>query len=296
LGLRELRLALAAPATRGGFVSRRTSVNGLSTHYRESMTVGGSVPLWTKAQSATSRAAPVQAVVLLHGLAVSHRYLMPTARALAVRRRVLVPDLPGFGLSEHPSMIYGITQHAEHIVRWAEVLELTRVCLLGHSFGAQVAAAVAVRRPDLIRALVLAGPIADSAARSSRGQLSRFLRDVTREDVKQAVILARDVYDAGPARVFGTLDYSVRSAIEDDLARTVAPVLLLRGTRDPIAPAQWLVQLARRCGGPAEVGAIRGAAHNVATTAGPAVAERILTFLAGLETRGSAGVSSPPVG
>jgi pimeloyl-ACP methyl ester carboxylesterase len=39
--------------------------------------------------------------LLVHGLAVSHRYLMPTAAALA--GTVYVPDLPGFGLSDKPT-------------------------------------------------------------------------------------------------------------------------------------------------------------------------------------------------
>jgi 2-hydroxy-6-oxonona-2,4-dienedioate hydrolase len=41
-------------------------------------------------------------VVLIHGLSVSGRYLLPTAARLAADRCVYVPDLPGFGGSEQP--------------------------------------------------------------------------------------------------------------------------------------------------------------------------------------------------
>ena len=53
---------------------------------------------------AGKRIAPEHAwpIVLVHGLAVSHRYLMPTAALLARRHPVGVPDLPGFGLSGDP--------------------------------------------------------------------------------------------------------------------------------------------------------------------------------------------------
>jgi pimeloyl-ACP methyl ester carboxylesterase len=41
-------------------------------------------------------------VILVHGLVVSGRYMVPAAERLAHDRRVFVPDLPGFGLSESP--------------------------------------------------------------------------------------------------------------------------------------------------------------------------------------------------
>ncbi len=38
-------------------------------------------------------------VVLVHGLGVSSRYMLPTLALLAPRYRVFAPDLPGFGHS-----------------------------------------------------------------------------------------------------------------------------------------------------------------------------------------------------
>src|SRR5207247_9606363 len=48
------------------------------------------------------------AVVLVHGIGVSGRYLVPTAVRLATTCRVYVPDLPGFGLSTKPSAILDV--------------------------------------------------------------------------------------------------------------------------------------------------------------------------------------------
>jgi pimeloyl-ACP methyl ester carboxylesterase len=75
--------ALAAPRAADGFTSHWYRRGRLRLHLRQRHS-GSEVP----------------AVVLLHGLAVSHRYLMPTARALHRRRAFYVPDLPGFGLSD----------------------------------------------------------------------------------------------------------------------------------------------------------------------------------------------------
>ncbi len=83
---------MAAPRPYGGFESCWTWVRGLPVHDRRSTTASG---------------APV---VLVHGLAVSHRFLMPFAGELAARHRVHVIDLPGFGLSGEPGRVLDLPE------------------------------------------------------------------------------------------------------------------------------------------------------------------------------------------
>lgn len=258
-----LRLAMRAPRPGAGWESRWVRVAGVPTHYRaRSEPVAGTLP-----------------VVLLHGLAVSHRYLMPTAHALADRHPVLVPDLPGFGLSGKPAPAYDVRRHAGHVAGWLDVLGAGPVCVFGHSFGAEVAAAVARARPDRVAALVLASPTADRHARTRRAQVRRWLGDVFLEDPRQAVILARDVRDARPWRVWATLSRSVHNRIEDDVRASDVPTLVIGGDRDPVAPPQWRSELAR-LGPRAATVTVPGAAHNAATTAGRQVADAVAAFLA----------------
>ncbi len=47
-------------------------------------------------------------VVLVHGLVVSSRYMVPTAERLAPHCRVFAPDLPGFGGSEKPPRVLDV--------------------------------------------------------------------------------------------------------------------------------------------------------------------------------------------
>ncbi|MGW5667390.1 alpha/beta fold hydrolase [Micromonospora sp. NPDC003776] len=262
-GLADLRLALAAPRPAAGLTSEFRLVAGLRTHTRRSADPGGDAP----------------AVVLLHGLAVSHRYLTPLAVALSPTHPVYVPDLPGFGLTERPGTAYDVPRHAAHLAAWLDAYRLDRVCLVGHSFGAEVAAALAAGRPDLVRALVLAGPTSDPAARSRRGQFGRWLVDSLREAKFQVPILLRDVWDARPRRISATLSHSVRNAIEADLVRVTAPTLVLGGARDTVAPARWRAEAARLVPDGRSV-AVPAAAHNVATTAPAQVADAIRTLLA----------------
>lgn len=259
----ELALALAAPAPALGWVSRWRTVNGLRCHERFRPDAPGTLP-----------------VVLVHGLAVSHRYLMPTAHALAGRHPVVVPDLPGFGLSDKPRRALDVPAHAAHLAALLDGAGLTRVAVGGHSFGAEVAAALAVARPDLVAALILGGPTADAAARHRRGQAGRWTADLLVEDPWQARILARDVRDAKPWRVWATLGHSVRNAIEADLATVKAPTLVLGGRWDPVAGPRWRHEVAVLAGGTAVT--VPRAGHNAMTTAGRFCADAIAAHLAAL--------------
>lgn len=259
----HLRTCLSAPRPAAGFVSRRTAAGqGLRLHVREHTEAGSAARRW----------------VLLHGLAVSHRYLMPTAAAFE-RADVFVPDLPGFGLSQRPSRAFGPVRHAEAVAAWMDRRGLGGSCVLGNSFGCQVAAELAVRRPDLVAALVLVGPTVDPAAPTAPGQARRWLRDLLHEEPWQAPILAADLRDAGPGRVLETLRLSVAHRIEAVLPRLEVPVLFLRGEHDAIAPARWLAEAAALTRD-ARAAEVPSAAHNAVTTAGPVVAAHAMSFAA----------------
>jgi pimeloyl-ACP methyl ester carboxylesterase len=216
-------------------------------------------------------------VVLLHGLAVSHRYLMPTARALAGRLPVVVPDLAGFGRSDKPPAAYDVEQHAACLSVWLDALGLGRACLVGHSFGAEVAARLAVRRPDLVAALVLAGPTCDPRARTRRALIGRWAADVLLERPWQAPILIRDVADAKPWRVWSTIGHSVANPVEQDLTRLPVRPLVLGGSRDVVAPREWRDRVAALSGGVSVT--VPGSAHNVLTTSGRRCAAEITAYV-----------------
>lgn len=109
-------------------------------------------------------------VVLLHGLYDSHRTWKYVAHQLALSRRVLMPDLPGHGLSERPDATYALRWYAQVVARWLRSLELPRVDLVGHSFGGGVAQMLLLECPERIRRLVLV----------ASGGLGREIRAVLR--------------------------------------------------------------------------------------------------------------------
>ncbi|WP_250001553.1 alpha/beta fold hydrolase [Actinoplanes sp. M2I2] len=214
---------------------------------------------------------------MLHGLAVSHRYLLPTADALADRHPVVLPDLPGFGLSDKPRRAYDVREHAEVMAIWLAARGLDRVALVGHSFGAEVAARLAVLVPEAVAAVVLSSPTTDPRARSRRGLIGRWLLDTQVEAPWQVPILARDIADAKPWRVLATVGHSVRNVVEDDLVKLGVRPLVLAGALDPVAPWRWRAEVAAITGGTTVT--VPRAAHNVLTTSPRRSADAIAAHL-----------------
>jgi pimeloyl-ACP methyl ester carboxylesterase len=97
-------------------------------------------------------------MVLLHGLSDSHRTWGKIAPALARHHRVLMPDLPGHGLSSRPDASYTVAWHAHVMTKWLEALGLDQVDLVGHSFGGGVAQWLLLQQRERIRRLALVAP------------------------------------------------------------------------------------------------------------------------------------------
>jgi 3-oxoadipate enol-lactonase len=95
-------------------------------------------------------------LVLLHGLGGSRSNWAFLAPELARTRRVLVVDLPGHGRSSALPAAPGLGPYADRVAKLLEDEGLAPADVVGHSFGGLVGIRLAVRRPELVRSLVLA--------------------------------------------------------------------------------------------------------------------------------------------
>jgi pimeloyl-ACP methyl ester carboxylesterase len=105
-------------------------------------------------------------LVLLHGLGDSHRTWRHAARRLARSCRVIMPDLPGHGLSGRPDAPYTLNWYANTMLSWMSKLDIPHAHLCGHSFGGGVAQwmlLAAHERVDTL-ALVAAGGLGPEVA------------------------------------------------------------------------------------------------------------------------------------
>ena len=87
---------------------------------------------------------------------------------LAKHRRVVAPDMLGFGYSERPEdQVYNRERWVKHAIGVMDELGLEQVDLVGNSFGGGLALSLAIEHPERVRRLVLMGS-AGSAFRSPR--------------------------------------------------------------------------------------------------------------------------------
>jgi 2-hydroxymuconate-semialdehyde hydrolase len=79
---------------------------------------------------------------------------------LAERFRVVAPDMVGFGFTDRPAGIaYARTTWVAQAVDLMDALGLTKVDIVGNSFGGAIALALAIAHPERVRRLVLMGSV-----------------------------------------------------------------------------------------------------------------------------------------
>ena len=95
------------------------------------------------------------AVVLLHGYGETGDMWEPLAAALVGDHTVIVPDLRGMGLSEHPAGGYDKKTQGRDIAAVLDALKVGKVAVVAHDIGNMVAYAFAAEEPDRVTKLVL---------------------------------------------------------------------------------------------------------------------------------------------
>jgi 2-hydroxymuconate-semialdehyde hydrolase len=100
-------------------------------------------------------------VLLIHGSGpgvsafANWRLVMPE---LSKQRRVIAPDMVGFGFTERPSGYeYTMQNWVKQAIDLLDALGLEQVDLVGNSFGGALSLALTIHHPERVRRLVLMG-------------------------------------------------------------------------------------------------------------------------------------------
>lgn len=218
-------------------------------------------------------------VVLVHGYVISSRYMLPTLRRLGVP--AYAPDLPGHGRSETPPRALDVTGYADALVGWMNAVGLARAVLVGNSLGCQIVARAAARWPDRVAGVVLVGPTVEPGTRSAIRQALRLLLDALRERPSILLLELADMLRVGPRRMVAMARATLADRIEQVLPALRAPVLVVRGARDPLVPADWARRVATLAGAPPPL-EVPGAPHAVNYSAPEALASIVRGFVTGL--------------
>jgi pimeloyl-ACP methyl ester carboxylesterase len=221
---------------------------------------------------------PGDPVVLVHGLGLSHRYMMPTAERLAGDFRVLVPDLPGFGESGHPQKILDVPGLADGLAAWIAAAGLGRAALLGNSHACQIIIDLAARHPDRVSMGVLQGPTTPPSERTWLRQFVRWRQNAPFNPPELGPLTWGEYGKSGYLRVLGTFRHTLRDRPEDKCPEVVAPMLVVRGQLDPICHEDWAEKLADLLPN-GRIALIPGVAHTLVFTAPEQLATVTRQFL-----------------
>ena len=217
---------------------------------------------------------PGTPVLLVHGMPFDHTMWRDHVDRLADRRRVLVPDLRGFGASTGPPETW--TGYADDLAALLDHRCTPAAVVVGFSVGGQVTLELQARRPDLVAGLVLvdtaAGPDPDPDGR--RRLADRLLREgmdeyaveelyrMIRLDCSDSVIhhVLGMMRDADPTGVAAA--HRLRAGRSDHRPRLggiTVPTAVIVGADDEFTPLSDAEELARIPG--AELTVVPRAAH-----------------------------------
>lgn len=225
-------------------------------------------------------------LLLLHGMFGDHLDWEPVIGPLSRHFRVIAVDLPGFGDSDKPDVVYDRDLFVGAVRTLLDCLRLPSVTLVGNSFGGLLALLFALDYPDRVDALVLVGsgglqPLEPAAIERARRSFSEesllaltpeiqnvmfspvFAHDaqarlhyVERQNAK----LARPDFRAYVRAISRTIQFVLRTSCKERLGDLQCQTLLLWGERDTVMPSVIAIEAAvsiRR----AQVKLLQGCGH-----------------------------------
>jgi pimeloyl-ACP methyl ester carboxylesterase len=244
------------------------------------------------------RSRVAETILLIHGAGMSARSWAPQLRGLSPSHQVLAIDLPGHGASD-PIAECSVESYTDAACTLLTALGIGPMFVAGHSLGGSVALALAARRPELVKGLVLISSCAKTPQNSGTfkallGALpvpfGRMLFSSTARSFlfalgadNSAVQLAlRDLRNCRPETVRKDMAAAEAMNLEGPAQNLSAPTLVLCGTSDIVTPLRLSEKLTDLIPG-ARLHVVDQAGHMLPLEAPERVNREILEFVASVE-------------
>jgi 3-oxoadipate enol-lactonase len=200
------------------------------------------------------------AVVLLHGLADTHELWRNQVPALEPRHRTIAVDHYGHGRTPLPAEPLTTALMADGVAALIESLAIAPAIVMGLSMGGGVAQVLTLRRPDLVRALVLVSTgsefppatrerFVSRAAQAEREGMASiidttvprwFTPEYTRLHPDEIAFTERTVLANDPVAFAAASRANAARDFADQVGQIACPVLFIGGAQDPADAARSL--------------------------------------------------------
>ena len=213
-----------------------------------------------------------------------------STRLVAAGFQVVRPEPRGIGASTGPAI--GLTLHdlGNDIAAVIRAVGSAPATLVGHAFGSRIARIVATDHPELVKAVVLLAaeerhPAPPDVLHAQLMSYDPTLSVEVRQRVIQKAFFATgndpSAWQGGWYRKVTRVQMAANhdTKIEEWAAAGTAPMLLLQGAEDKIAPPENARRFKQQYGARVTLVEIRHAAHAMLPEQPQAIAEAIVSFL-----------------
>jgi 3-oxoadipate enol-lactonase len=197
----------------------KTKVNGIEVHY-EVHGVG-------------------QPLLLIGGLGSAVSLFTRSIPIFSRDRKVIAFDNRGAGQTDKPDVPYTIEMMADDAAGLMKALDVKRADVLGVSMGGRIAMDLAIRYPEMTRALILVSTSARVTRESRSSLLLRFGKLTKR-------IMGSVAFGKSPQPHYAfvrQLEASSKFDCTHRLGEISTPTLIMRGDRDTLAPKGLVEEL-----------------------------------------------------
>ncbi|MDP4007048.1 MAG: alpha/beta hydrolase [bacterium] len=190
------------------------------------------------------------ALLILHGWGSSSGKWERIASEITKQGfRVYAIDLPGFGASSPPDAVWGIKEYAFLVLAFMDAIGESKVIIVGHSVGGQIALQLALFSPSRVEKLILLAP---AAVRRGPGLREHFLKVLSkilgvllyvapvnvRTNIKR--IGYKMLQHPDYIKTYGIMREIFQKVIREDLTamfpQVAVPTFLIWGGEDRITP------------------------------------------------------------
>ena len=210
-----------------------------------------------------------ESILLIHGFTGTHYGFYKLAPSLTEKYNLVIPDLPGFGISDLPAQDFSIDDQVKYLKKFIDTYGFDKsLNILGHSYGALLVSKLVEKYPIFNKVILISPPLMPRSSPGSRlGSLyyklasfgthnplpkSKIIADITtfnclRTNKKQ---LRKEIYDQHRNNLEYISSPVFYSKIYDDINKTGAAksinnfrqknVFLIHGDADNVAPHKYL--------------------------------------------------------